>query len=261
MPDSTPDSPAARPEGLFATTLWTVVLAAGSSESTRARPALERLCRTYWYPIYAQIRRRGYASHDAQDLAQGFFAHLLARNRLHDLSPDKGRFRSFLLAALGNYLSDDRDRQQAVRRGGGQPVLSLDETAAEGRYVLEPATGATPEKDFDRRWALAVLEHALDALAREQTAAGKQYVFNRLRTFLVEATGSRDYVAVAAGIEPAAQHRGGDRAASAAALPRTGPRRDCRNAGPSGRRGRRDAAPARGRARVKELLLLLGLLL
>ena len=198
MHDSTPNASTSRPDALFVTTLWTVVLQAGSTETAQSRPALEYLCRAYWYPIYAHVRRRGYPPHDAQDLAQGFFAALLARSPFQELSPDKGRFRSFLLAALGHYLADERDRRHAAKRGGGQVLLSLDETDAEERFALETATPATPERDFDRRWALAVLERALEALAREQAAAGKQHLFDRLRMFLLDATGSRDYSAVAA---------------------------------------------------------------
>lgn len=201
MPECTPSASTSRSDGLFATTHWSVVLKAGSTESTQSRHALEHLCQTYWYPIYAHVRRRGYQPHDAQDLVQSFFAALIERSPFGKLSPDKGRFRSFLLAALGNFLADERDRRTAAKRGGGQVLLSLDETAAadaESRFALEPAAGATPEKDFDRRWALAVLERALEALDGEQAAAGRQGVFDRLRTFLTDATGSRDYTVVAA---------------------------------------------------------------
>ena len=200
MPESSPNSSSDRPDGVFATTLWTVVVQAGHSHSTQSRPALERLCQTYWYPIYAHVRRRGFSPHDAQDLTQGFFARLLAQSPFQGLSPEKGRFRSFLLASLGNYLADERDRQDAAKRGGGQAVLSLDETVAEGRYSLEPATSTTPEKDFDRRWAAAVLDRALEVLAQEQAVAGKQPLFEHLRTFLTDATDRCDYSVAAAGL-------------------------------------------------------------
>jgi RNA polymerase sigma-70 factor (ECF subfamily) len=189
--------PAGPSDGLFVTTLWTTVLQAGSAETTQSRPALERLCRAYWYPIYAHVRRRGHSPHDAQDLTQGFFARLIAQCAWQDLSPAKGRFRSFLLAVLANFLADERDRRDALKRGGGQIVLSLDETAAEERYALEAGGGATPEQEFDRRWALAVLERAIEALALEQTSAGRQHQFGQLRGFLLDATGTRDYTAVA----------------------------------------------------------------
>ena len=198
MPDSTPSALASRPDGLFVTTLWTVVLRAGDTGSTQSCQALERLCQTYWYPIYAHIRRRGYPAQDAQDLAQGFFACLLERNPFPKLAPEKGRFRSFLLAALGNFLTDERDRRHAAKRGGGRTLVSLDETTAEARFASDLSTGATPEKDFDRHWALAVLERALETLAREQSEAGRQQVFDRLRIFLTDATNQRDYSAVAA---------------------------------------------------------------
>ena len=198
MSDPTPNASTSRPDGLFATTLWTVVLAAGGTGTTQSRQALERLCQTYWYPIYAHVRRRGHSPHDAQDLVQSFFAALIERSPFQQLSPEKGRFRSFLLAALGNFLADERDRRHAAKRGGGQIILSLDETRAEERFTLEPSTDASPEKEFDRRWALAVLERALEALAGEQRAAGKQKTFDHLQPFLTDATSSRDYSEVAA---------------------------------------------------------------
>jgi RNA polymerase sigma factor (sigma-70 family) len=200
MPDATPNPSTERPDGLFTTTLWTVVVQAGSLESSQSRPALERLCQAYWYPIYAHIRRRGYSPHDAQDLTQGFFATLLARCPFQELAPEKGRFRSFLLAALGNYLSDERERNHAAKRGGGRQIFSLDETHAEARFGLEPATERTPEQDFDRHWALTVLERALDLLAREQAAAGKMKQFEKLRVFLTDTTAARDYSEVAAAL-------------------------------------------------------------
>ena len=193
MPDPMPSDSTGRPSGEFATTLWTVVLQAGSAETTASRQALEWLGQAYWYPLYAHIRRRGHPPQDAQDLVQGFFASLIERSPFGRLTADRGRFRSFLLAALGNYLADERDRRHAAKRGGGQTLLSLDETTAEDRYAFEPAASTSPEKDFDRRWAHSVLERALDALAQEQAAAGKQRVFERLRVFLTDATGRSDY--------------------------------------------------------------------
>jgi len=141
----------------FATTHWSVVLAAGQRDSPLARAALEKLCRTYWYPLYAYIRRRGCAPEDAQDLTQAFLLHLLQRNPFSSLDQSQGRFRSFLLAALNYFLADQRDRARAEKRGGGRPTLSFDALDAEARYRLEPADQRTPEKLFERRWALTLL--------------------------------------------------------------------------------------------------------
>lgn len=192
-----------RPAGHFETTLWTVVLQAGSAETTQSRVALEHLCRAYWHPLYCYARRRGHSSPDAQDLVQGFFAELIASNPFQKLSPDKGRFRAFLLAAMNYYLSGDYDRRKAAKRGGGLALLSLDEPIAEERYLQVPARVLSPEKEFDRRWALAVLERALNALAADQAAPGKQKLFKKLQPFLTDATGKSDYSQVAAELQMA----------------------------------------------------------
>lgn len=170
--------------GVFATTHWSVVLAAGQGTDTRAAAALEQLCRTYWYPLYAYVRREGYCADDAQDLTQEFFARLLARNSLAHVAPQKGKFRSFLLASLRHFLSDQRDRSRAVKRGGGVEVLSLDGQEAEGRYRLEPVERLDGEKIYERRWAMALLEQALNRLREESTAAGKAHLFEHLRSFV-----------------------------------------------------------------------------
>jgi RNA polymerase sigma factor (sigma-70 family) len=174
------------------------VLQAGDDESEVRRPALEKLCQSYWYPIYVQIRRRGYSPHDAEDLTQGFFASLLGRAALESVSREKGRFRSFLLAALGHYLSDQFDRRAAVKRGGALKILSLDETVAEDRYRIEPAGSENPERDFDRHWAITVMESALEKLGTEQQQAGKQHVFERLCPFLTDGPEAGDYTSAAA---------------------------------------------------------------
>lgn len=187
-----------RPAGPFETTLWTVVLQAGSAETTQSRAALEHLCRAYWHPLYCYARRRGHSAPDAQDLVQGFFAELIASNPFQKLSPDKGRFRAFLLAAMNYFLSGDYDRRSAAKRGGCIAPLSLDEPIAEERYLQAPASILSPEKEFDRRWAMAVLERALNALASDQAALGKQMFFKKLQPFLTDATGRSDYSHVAA---------------------------------------------------------------
>jgi len=180
----------------FTTTHWSVVMLA-RPDSPQATDALEKLCRTYWLPLYSYIRRQGYGPHDAQDFTQGFFARLLRANSFADVSRDKGKFRSFLLAALNHFLSDERDRARAEKRGGGQPVISLDETEAEQRYLQLPVMDLTPEKVFDRRWALTVLEQALERVREEYQSSGRQPLFEGLRGFLSAEAGPGDYNALA----------------------------------------------------------------
>src|SRR5262245_25486020 len=134
----------------FPTTLWTVVLNAGHDESTQAQQALARLCGDYWYPLYSFVRHRGYSPHDAQDLTQSFFVHLLEKRGFEHADPEHGRFRTFLLAALKNFLANDWDRTQTRKRGGGHAILSLEQASAESRYQLEPSHDATPERHFER---------------------------------------------------------------------------------------------------------------
>jgi RNA polymerase sigma factor (sigma-70 family) len=172
--------------GIFATTHWSVVLAAGQSADAQASEALEQLCRTYWYPLYAYLRREDHSPTDAQDLTQEFFARLLARNSLAHVGPEKGKFRSFLLAALRHFLSDQSDRARAVKRGGGAEVLSLDAQKAEERYRLEPVDRMDAEKIYERRWAMTLLEQALLRLRDESAAAGKTELFERLRSFVAD---------------------------------------------------------------------------
>ena len=168
----------------FTTTHWSVVLAAGHDSSPGSQEALEKLCRTYWYPLYAYTRRRGYNPHDAQDLTQGFFARLLARNDLAQVHPQKGRFRSFLLASLQHFLADEWDKASADKRGGQATILSLDEPTAEQRYQQEPANDLSPERIYDRRWALTVLDRAQAGLKAEFVADGKSDLYEALKVFL-----------------------------------------------------------------------------
>ena len=175
---------AERLAGVFATTHWSVVLEAGQGEAEAASRALENLCRAYWYPLYAFIRRRGHDAHEAQDLTQAFFADLLARESFATAQPQKGRFRSFLLGAAQNFLGKQRERAQTLKRGGQCAFVSLDEEDAEGRYRHEPAHDWTPEKLFERRWALTLLDNTLAALREEYRRAGKTPHFDALQTFL-----------------------------------------------------------------------------
>lgn len=181
----------------FATTHWSVVLAAREAPDTRATTALETLCRTYWYPLYAFVRRQGHAPEDAQDLTQGFFARLLEKDYLTAVNPDKGRFRSFLLAAIKHFLADERDKATAQKRGGGRTVISLDARTAEERYRLEPAHDASPDRLFERRWALSLLSAVFDRLEKDYVAAGKGELFQVVQGFLSPDSGEADYASAA----------------------------------------------------------------
>ncbi len=182
---------------IFATTHWSVILAAKTGDSPSAQEALEKLCRTYWYPIYAYLRRRGCGEDDAQDLTQGFFAQLLERRSIQGVEREKGKFRSFLLASLNYFLADERDRVNAQKRGGGRQILSLDTQEAEQRYRLEPVDERSPDKLFERRWAMTLLDQVLARLGQEFADAGKRELFERLQAFLVEGTGDKTFAQLA----------------------------------------------------------------
>lgn len=150
------------PKRIFATTRWTMVLNAGDAQkTTQAGKALDDLCRTYWYPIYAFVRRRGYSRDDAEDLTQTFFARLLEKRTVAAARRERGKFRTFLLAALKNFLADEWDKAHALKRGAGQTPLSLDIESAEAKYNVEPVDRMTPEKVFERKWALRLLEEVM----------------------------------------------------------------------------------------------------
>lgn len=175
---------AASPSGQFATTRWTLIQAAGRDGSAESQAALAVLCRQYWYPLYAFVRRRGSTVEEAQDLTQAFFARLLEKQYLRVADPERGRFRTFLLAAFNHFLANEQERKTAQKRGGGRPVLSLDFQAGEQRYLQEPAHEWTPERIFERRWVLTLLDHVLAGLRDEYTAAGKGPLFEHLKGFL-----------------------------------------------------------------------------
>jgi RNA polymerase sigma factor (sigma-70 family) len=176
---------------VFAATRWTQVFLAREGTSTEARNALGELCQTYWYPLYAFVRRSGYTREDAQDLAQEFFARLLSRDWLAQVDQSKGRFRSFLLAALKHFLANELDKARAIKRGGAVRFISLDAATVETRYQLEPAHLESPDKIFERRWAIQLLDKALAALQQEYVEEGKGAVFDRLKDFLA---GSRESI-------------------------------------------------------------------
>jgi RNA polymerase sigma factor (sigma-70 family) len=170
--------------GHFATTRWSLVVSAGDRGSPQSATALATLCETYWYPLYAFVRRRGRNADDAQDLVQAFFARLLEKNDLAAAERDRGRFRSFLLASLKHFLANEWDRQRAQKRGGGQQLLSIDFGTAEERYHVEPSHELTAEKVFERRWAMVLLANVLARLREEFVQGGKCDMFERLKVFL-----------------------------------------------------------------------------
>jgi RNA polymerase sigma-70 factor (ECF subfamily) len=190
----------------FKTTRWSVVLAAGGGDRPAAREAMSTLCGIYWQPLYAFIRRRGSSPEEAQDLTQAFLAHVIEKESLRHVDPAKGKFRSFLLTSLKNFLSDQRSKESALKRGGGTAPLSLDAREAEERYSLEPAHEATPERIFERQWALAVIEQAMERLRERYSASGKEAHFEAMKIFLSGEKRPRSHAEIAErlGISPLA---------------------------------------------------------
>jgi RNA polymerase sigma-70 factor (ECF subfamily) len=176
-------SPDPRPDW-FATTRWTVVLAAGRTPSPDASRALNELCTASWFPLYAYVRRRGRSHEDAQDLTQSFLASLTATRALQGLDSERGRFRAFLLASLKHFLANDHDRATAVKRGGGIAPLSLDWEAADAAFQVADPAAENPEAAFDREWALALLERVLQRLEDDETTRGEGETFRILKPFL-----------------------------------------------------------------------------
>jgi RNA polymerase sigma-70 factor (ECF subfamily) len=160
-----------------------MVLAAGASGS-QAAEAMQQLCEAYWYPLYAYVRRRGSNAHDAQDLTQEFFALLLQRNDLARMKRENGRFRSFLLASLQHFLVNEWKKANRLKRGGGKTILSIDQTVGEHRYAAEPAHDLSPDKLFERRWAMTLLDRAINHLREEHAASNKLEIFEQLKVFL-----------------------------------------------------------------------------
>lgn len=183
---------------IFLTTRWTVVLTAGRSSAPQAQRALEELCATYWYPLYAYTRRQGHAREDAEDLVQGFFARFLEKNFLSGLTAEKGKFRAFLLASLKHFLANEHDRATRQKRGGGALHLSLDWQAADARYHSDFADPLAPDKLYDRAWAVTILERVVAQLRQEAVAEGKLNLFEQLKPYLTLAKGERPYAQTAA---------------------------------------------------------------
>jgi RNA polymerase sigma-70 factor (ECF subfamily) len=179
--------------GRFATTHWSVVLQAGQPKTPGYQQALETLCRSYWFPLYAYLRRQGYKNQQAEDYTQAFFCRILEKQMLSMADSKRGKFRSFLLGALKHFLSDEYDRGQAQKRGGGRKILSIDFKDAENQYSLEPAHRLSPEKLFDKSWALTVLARTMSRLKAELVSQNKQELFDHLKIYLTTEKGSIPY--------------------------------------------------------------------
>jgi RNA polymerase sigma factor (sigma-70 family) len=193
---TTPSAPETARRPIFVTTHWSVVLTAGRTDTPRAHAALENLCQTYWHPLYVYVRRRGHSPEDAQDLTQEFFACLLRRQAVATVSPDKGRFRSFLLASMNHFLADEWDKARAQKRGGGN-VISLDLQTAETRLGEVVSQNLSPEKAFEHRWTVTLLEQVYQRLGEEYRAEGKAAVFDTLRATLAGASAAAPYAELA----------------------------------------------------------------
>src|SRR6266576_211426 len=183
---------------VFATTHWTVVLAAGRGSSHQADVALEELCSTYWFPLYVYVRRQTATREDAEDLTQAFFARFLEKNYLEKLTSQKGKFRAFLLAALKHFLANEWDRANRQKRGGGVMPLSLDWQDADARYQIDPVDNLSPDKLYDRAWAITLLEKVLARLRDENAIEDKSRIFAELKGFLMVGTSAIPYGEAAA---------------------------------------------------------------
>jgi RNA polymerase sigma factor (sigma-70 family) len=197
---------ATAPGDVFATTHWTVVLAAGRQHTPQADVALEKLCRIYWFPLYAYVRRCGHSKEDAEDFTQAFFARFLVRNYLEGLSAERGRFRAFLLASLKHFLANEWDKSQRQKRGGHVPHLSLDWQTADTQFQITATAEPTPDKAFDREWAVALLAKVIERLRAECMAAGRGKHFAELKVFLTAGKGTLSHADAgkALGLEEAA---------------------------------------------------------
>lgn len=172
-------------QGRFCTTQWTMVLDARADDSAQAFAALEKLCQTYWYPLYSFVRRKGHSPEDAQDLVQGFFEALLRKDYLKAVDRGKGKFRTFLLASMTHYLANEWDKRNRLKRGGGCAVISIDGVEAEERFALEPAAAGNPSLAFERSWAETLVETVLEGLAEEYSMAGEAGRFEALKATLM----------------------------------------------------------------------------
>jgi RNA polymerase sigma factor (sigma-70 family) len=190
-----------RPAAVFRTTQWSMVLAAGSDDTLKAAAALEDLCGRYWYPLYAYVRRRGYGHADAADLTQSFFTQILEKHSLTGVVPGPARFRSFLLAGLKNFLTNEWRSANRLKRGGGKRIISLDDSTAEELYLQEPANIASPDKLYDKRWALSVIDQVLSRLRAEFVASERSDLFDALKPTLTADTLEKSYAEIADAFE------------------------------------------------------------
>lgn len=198
-PTSNPNQ--ARPDNVFVTTHWSVVLLAGQETSAESASALEHLCRTYWYPLYAYARRQGHSPPDGQDLTQQFFAGFIEKKYFGLANPDRGRFRCFLLASFKHFLTNEYNRSQTAKRGGEYAFVSWDETAAETHYGHEPAHETSPDRLFERAWVLTLLEKVMKDLQQEYVRAGKGNVFDALQVFLSGEKAESTYAEIGAPLQ------------------------------------------------------------
>ena len=187
----------AAPRDIFATTHWTVVLTAGRQRTPQSDQALEELCRTYWFPLYAYVRRRGYTREDAEDLTQAFFERFLEKNYLEQLDAERGRFRAFLLACLKHFLTNEWHKSQRQKRGGNITHLSLDWQTADTHFQVADKTEPSPDKTFDREWATTLLGRVIETLSAECAAEGRAKQFAELKIFLTAGKGALPYTDVA----------------------------------------------------------------
>lgn len=181
----------------FQSTHWTVILAAGQKHTPESDAALEKLCATYWFPLYAYVRRRGYWREDAEDLTQAFFAAFLAKNYLDHVSAQRGRFRAFLLASLKHFLANESDKSQRQKRGGGATHLSLDWQSADTQFQVAATSEQSPDQAFDREWAVTLLGKVIERLEAESATAGRARQFAELKVFLTAGKGALPHAAAA----------------------------------------------------------------
>ena len=198
MMDTAPGTPQSATDAWFVTTHWSVVLSAREPESAQSAAALETLCRTYWYPLYAFLRRQGRTPQDAQDLTQGFFARLLQKDYLRAAAREKGKFRTFLLVALKRFVANEWDREHAQKRGGFAPVVAIDQEFAESRLAADPSPNVQPDVLYDRQWAMTLLERTMSRLQEEYTASGRAKLFEYLQTCLGRDESALPYAEIAA---------------------------------------------------------------
>jgi RNA polymerase sigma-70 factor (ECF subfamily) len=194
----TSTTPSSVSDAWFVTTHWSLVQSARVKDSPQSAAALETLCRTYWYPLYAYLRRQGRPAHDAQDLTQGFFARLLQKDYLRAAAREKGKFRTFLLVSLKRFLANEWDREHALKRGGFVPVVSIDQEVAESRFAAEPAHHVQPDVLFDRHWAMTLLGRTMAQLQQEYVTSGRAQLFEYVQSCLAGEESALSYAAIAA---------------------------------------------------------------